>query len=336
MPFGAVFGHKMDLVNIKRQQFLTPQMYETLKAETLNTIETFKVNPTGVGDSLEERWVYSYAIVAENYLNLLLLEYTAGNSLPFIRSQLEIVIDYYEQYGSKLRSYHKNINLPVFELFTIDGYCPCIWLISLCYLLHRKDLLPRVAKLIDGEMRENVAQDWLIEEYLSFSDENRYDCSTVLVPKPYLLLCEAFSNQDNEISLAFVRKFLKNWYKDLSGAPWHDTHKSEGGYYGYWAFEAACAVILLEIENDTVLHEYLYYPKDLVEFYHKFKLKTSVINFLENHNKFSIKAGEKCPQQGYWFTVAKVNSRQYFNLGDVFPNFESDWGDVYWQFDGEE
>lgn len=49
MPFGAVFGHKMDLVNIKRQQFLTPQMYETLKAETLNTIETFKVNPTGVG-----------------------------------------------------------------------------------------------------------------------------------------------------------------------------------------------------------------------------------------------------------------------------------------------
>ena len=95
----------------RRQQFLTPQMYETLKAETLNTIETFKVNPTGVGDSLEERWVYSYAIVAENYLNLLLLEYTAGNSLPFIRSQLEIVIDYYEQYGSKLRSYHKNINL---------------------------------------------------------------------------------------------------------------------------------------------------------------------------------------------------------------------------------
>ncbi len=44
MPFLVVFEHKMDLVNIKRQQFLTPQMYETLKAETLNTIETFNVN----------------------------------------------------------------------------------------------------------------------------------------------------------------------------------------------------------------------------------------------------------------------------------------------------
>lgn len=50
----------------------------------------------------------------------------------------------------------------------------------------------------------------------------------------------------------------------------------------------------------------------------------------------SIRAGEKCPQQGYWFTVAKENSRQYFKQGDIFPNVQSDWGEVYWQYDGEE
>ena len=50
----------------------------------------------------------------------------------------------------------------------------------------------------------------------------------------------------------------------------------------------------------------------------------------------NVKAGEKCPQQGYWFTVAEENSRQYFKQGDIFPDVKSDWGDVYWQFDSEE
>lgn len=57
---------------------------------------------------------------------------------------------------------------------------------------------------------------------------------------------------------------------------------------------------------------------------------------LNNFNKIeSVKAGITCPQSGYWFTVAKENSRQYFNQGDVFPEVQSDWGDVFWQFDGE-
>ncbi|WP_180009468.1 MULTISPECIES: type VI immunity family protein [unclassified Acinetobacter] len=47
-------------------------------------------------------------------------------------------------------------------------------------------------------------------------------------------------------------------------------------------------------------------------------------------------AGSPCPHAGYWYTFAKENSRQYFKQGDIFPDFESDWGDVYWQFDGEE
>ena len=47
-------------------------------------------------------------------------------------------------------------------------------------------------------------------------------------------------------------------------------------------------------------------------------------------------AGQVCPKAGYWYTTAKSNFRQYFKQGDIFPDFESDWGDVYWQFDGEE
>ena len=52
--------------------------------------------------------------------------------------------------------------------------------------------------------------------------------------------------------------------------------------------------------------------------------------------RLSFQAGEICPRSGYWFTVAKINSRQYFNEGEVFPNFKNNWGVVYWQFAGEE
>lgn len=47
----------------------------------------------------------------------------------------------------------------------------------------------------------------------------------------------------------------------------------------------------------------------------------------------NVKAGEPCPQSGFWFTTAKRNSRKYFSQGDIFPDFKSDWGDVYWQFE---
>ncbi|WP_179999198.1 Imm72 family immunity protein [Acinetobacter sp. YH12239] len=56
----------------------------------------------------------------------------------------------------------------------------------------------------------------------------------------------------------------------------------------------------------------------------------------ESTEKLSMAAGQVSPKAGYWYTTAKLNSRQYFKKGDIFPDFESDWGEVYWQFDGEE
>lgn len=46
-------------------------------------------------------------------------------------------------------------------------------------------------------------------------------------------------------------------------------------------------------------------------------------------------ANEKCPKTGYWYTVAKPNSRVYFKQGDAFPQLVTDWGRVYWSWDGE-
>lgn len=59
-------------------------------------------------------------------------------------------------------------------------------------------------------------------------------------------------------------------------------------------------------------------------------------NNAESIEKLSIPAGQVCPKTGYWFTVAQENSRQYFKQGEILPEIKSDWGEVYWQFDGEE
>ncbi|MGP5209297.1 hypothetical protein ACTXJ5_00755 [Psychrobacter alimentarius] len=48
-------------------------------------------------------------------------------------------------------------------------------------------------------------------------------------------------------------------------------------------------------------------------------------------------AGQPCPKSGYWFTLAKTDSRAYFKQGEVMPDYHNnDWGQVIWQFDGEQ
>ena len=48
-------------------------------------------------------------------------------------------------------------------------------------------------------------------------------------------------------------------------------------------------------------------------------------------------AGQPCSKSGYWFTLAKADSRSYFRQGETMPDYpNNNWGEVIWQFDGEE
>ena len=80
--------------------------------------------------------------------------------------------------------------------------------------------------------------------------------------------------------------------------------------------------------DGTLPEEELAYTFDL-------DIKAPVNISENNHEKLNIRAREKVPQAGYWYTTAKETSRQYFKQGDIFPDVESDWGEVYWYFDGE-
>lgn len=256
----------MDFQAKRRQRFLNEASYQTACHELTEGIQLLESAPAGSGRSKAEGWLISYRVVAEDLLNLLTLRYTAGERIETLRTDLENVVAAHERATRQLRAYEGDPNSVGFDIGSFDGYCPCVGLISLCYLLHRRDLLPRIAEMLDGPDKTNGGMDFLIEELLAYAPLDRYECDVLLATKPFAALADAMSTEDNAAALSDLQKFLKRWYKDLAAAPWHDAHKSptQAGYYGYWSFEAGAAVLLLGIEDDTSLHSFLYYPKDLV------------------------------------------------------------------------
>ena len=56
-----------------------------------------------------------------------------------------------------------------------------------------------------------------------------------------------------------------------------------------------------------------------------------------NNSKISQKGGAKVLKTGYWTTPAQPNTRSYFKKDEILPKLsQTDWGEVYWYFDGEE
>ncbi|MFT3721154.1 PoNe immunity protein domain-containing protein [Pseudorhodoferax sp.] len=261
----------------RRQKFLTEVGYAELEREIADAIELFGRQPAASGQTVEEGWLISTRQVAWSHFERLILRYTAGEEIAGLRGSLESAIAAFERYAEQLWAQSKDRNDLAFEFSYIDHYCALFQIVGLCFLLHRRDLVPRLAALQDG--LDAVGQkgqgmggaDWIFEEFMSFAmgPENRYESETMHWARPYEALADALSSEDNAAAVKDLDRFLKRWYKDLAGTGWHDSHKpnekgEQGGYYGYWSFEAGAAVLLLGIEDDSCLHKYLCYPKDMV------------------------------------------------------------------------
>lgn len=138
-------------------------------------------------------------------------------------------------------------------------------LIGLCFLLHRQDLLPRIAAVQDPLYR---GRDTLYEDLLDFGLDGRLDVSVWFHESYRNCINSMYGDSDDE-SLADLNAYLAKWYPSMSGVDWHDSHidlsKRMGLNFGYWAIEAAAIAFLLNLD-DTKLREHIVYPKDLVDF----------------------------------------------------------------------
>jgi hypothetical protein len=335
-------GHRSFSVqfNLKRrQQFLSEIHYSHDIAAIDSAIQEFSSSPAGSGDTELEGWMISRRSVAIYRLHRLCLQYTAGDDIAPLRMQLEQVVDDFARYGELLWQFKRDRNEPVFGFHFLDEYCDLLQILGLCFLLHRRDLLPRIAAFQDDEDGANGGTDTLYEEMLAYGigPESRFETDQLCQMRPYENLFYALTETTPEKSLKELNLFLKRWYKDLAGTGWHDSHKpnekgEQGSYFGYWSFEAGAAVLLLGIDDDSSLQQYLYYPKDLVAWARANK-HLSEPDTTTQQVRLRCEAKQPCPREGFWFTPAQAGSRRFFRASEPMPEMGGDYGTTIWQWD---
>lgn len=256
-----------------------------------------------------------------NYCDMMLMIYTAGYRVESLTSNLEPLVAAYERkrefdilaYGSDevCAGFGEN-----------DDYEQFLQTLSLCILLGRSELIPRLSAIFD---RDNKGLDAIYETLLSFYDDSRVKTDDLLFKRPFAGLLKVIRATTPKEASKLLDKYCKDWYPAFKKAPWYDSHLSidgeDGSYSGYWAFEAGAIAYLFNIDDSQIDH--MVYPKDLVAYARS--------NTPKHNTPGPVHAGQPCPHTGYWFSPAQHNSRRHFTQGEIMPEFkDSPWGATIW------
>ncbi len=323
-----------DFSTRRRQRFISEQYFKWLSGFSVESIDKWSIALPANGSEDSKRAIAA-SLRAENRFELLLLRYTAGEPIAPMREELDKVIAEYEEYAKYQSREFESPDWPAFRLSELNEYERAMQLIGLCYLLHRRDLLPRIAALEDPTYR---AQDTLYEDLLAYGMDGRVDVDQWF-HEPYRDCINSIYGDSDEESLADLNTYLDKWYASMRGVSWHDSHldlsEERGLYFGYWAVEAAALAYLLELD-DTPLREHIVYPKDLVDFARSFDAGQGKDGGSANRLSLRCEAGQPCPKTGYWMTPAQSGSRRYFQQGEVMTTVTSDYGSTIWQWDNDQ
>ncbi|MCL6233525.1 PoNe immunity protein domain-containing protein [Acinetobacter amyesii] len=328
----------MSFDKYKRQQFLTEEYY----------LKTTEYNEEGIplyleSDAFEDdqyncgeasRW----ESITWIYQSLLYLHYTAGKPIEEISPLFEKVIEGYEKQAEALGVF-KASKKPV--VIGGEGGFIALTTISLAVLLNKNNLLSTIKQLINGEDGGTFSEDEVINKFLKLTDSNHPDTERDgIYSYNFSILCDVIDNviikNNKNHAIELLDEYLADWYQMHKNTLWYNSHLNldNYSYVGYWAFEAAALVYLLDLDESS-LHKHLFYPKDIVAWARKNNTQSEVTQ--ENLTVIKVKAGEKSPKTGYWTTPAQEDSRVHVLRGEMLPTLsETDWGEVYWYFNGEE
>lgn len=311
----------------RRQVFLTESIYKKL-ASHYQGVEAFWSQTHLDSDSTEEESSLKAQSILSASVSGLILEYTAGTDIHALNPLLENVITKYETFQKTLAIYEGVQNISPLAIGDwLDQYEECVQIMSICILLDRDDLLARFVTLIDNA--GYAGKDALYEDLLTKVLPPRTDVDT-WYHLIYSKLLYAIYAETPQESSDLVDQYCKEWYPAFTQAPWHDTHlvEEEGGYFGYWSFEAGAIAYLYDIDDSHISH--MVYPKDLVEYARKIRESDKTERTLK------VYAGDNCTRSGFWYTPAKSNSKRFFNQGEFMPEFkDSSWGATIWYWSGE-
>lgn len=307
-----------DFDSTRRQRFLGEQYYQFLLPSLEEEIAYWSTNIPPNGDSDEGRKALGARYVARDTFRRFLLQYTGGVDLNLLRRELEEVVSSLGKYTDVKRIAEKDSTFPPLMFGEIEEYEAGIQLIGLCYLLHRRDLLPRLVAMLDPSYR---AQDTLYEDLLAYGMDGRFEVDKWF-HELYRDVINSFYSDTDEVGVSLIAAYLDKWYPAMKSASWHDSHltasPSEGGaYVGYWAIEAAAATYLLELDDSSV-RDHLLYPKDLVEF----ARDSRFANESDPRPRGSgvVRTGQVCPESGIWKAVGHNVPGVMVRQGEVMPD----------------
>lgn len=307
-----------DFSQKRRQRFISEPYFKWLSGFFVRSIDRWTHNLPGNGSEAIKK-ANAASSRADGRFELLLLRYTAGEPIEPMRNELDAMVSDYEQVAKFRGQDFGRSDWPAFLLNELPDYERAMQLIGLCYLLHRRDLLPRIAAVEDPMFR---AQDTLYEDLLSYGMDERVDVDSWFHESYRDCINSIYGDSDEE-SLADLNAYLEKWYASMRGAQWHDSHldlsEDKGLYFGYWAIEAAALAYLLELD-DTNLREHIVYPKDLVDFARSFQ--ETAPSEPPPAGAVTVRTGQVCPESGIWraqgHNVPGVMVKQGERMPDVF------------------
>ena len=256
--------------NQRRQKYLTETYYigyREYRDESIPLVlesDAFEDDEYNSGEA--ERWQLLY----DMYLNLLYIEYTAGSSIDGLIPIFKKAVNAIDKKAEALAIFENGKKPSV-----IPTENETLNIISLAYLLDQKDLLHVIHQLVNGEDQAHMNEDEIINKLFGLNDpKHPFVSEGTLYDLSYSPLCDVIDQvkkkNDPKHALELLDDYLSSWYKNHKNhknQSWYNSHldlESSVAYSGYWAFEAAALVYLLDLD-DFCLHKYLFYPKDIVQ-----------------------------------------------------------------------
>ena len=274
---------------------------------------------SGAPDALPTK-IYQVAII----------EYTAGYPIETVRERFAQAIGY------------SRLCLEIDEKYPVDdpelieeGWTMSVWgggadyddflvnAIGLCLLFEQADWLEIVKRCYELDGFIDTSFNALINMVIpmDFDPKAKFRRGGYNFRKPLL---QAIMAESKEETLKHLNAYLAGWYDGNRkiGNPLIDTHLEQdpeyGGYIGYWSFESAAVAYLKDLD-DTSLRQYMYYPKDMVDWAREQKLKREQEQDGSDNLPLLFNAGTPAPFSGRYGINNFIGHEIQIKQGELLP-----------------
>jgi hypothetical protein len=253
----------------RRQKLLDEDFYPYVQNNLDWLINEFETQIKQIKDP------YVESMVNTQY-ELFCLDYTAGKPISKLFVRLKIIIEYTRTAISFVERHNLANPNDKMKISILKEYFESEILsnlLGLCILFERQDWFETIVKAVDFD-QEN--REKALDSLIAMKIPN-YPITEEKTPRELSFrnpLYKAIHAEKPKDTLKFLDEYLRRWYDGLrkTGYSYIDSHLWQQGdsrdscfFVGYWCFEAAAVAYLKDID-DSSLHRFIYYPKDMVEY----------------------------------------------------------------------